>query len=273
MKVLIADDESIIRMGLKSMLQELGHSVFAAKNGKDALQQAERYVPDIAILDIRMPYMDGLDVAKSLGNRRPIPIIILTGDANKLLLDKATSVPFQAHLIKPIRSSADILAAMAVATKVFREQQAAVQKQAAAETRLVAQKTIDRARTLLIAQGMDEEAAYHFLQEKARQTGRPMREVAAETIDLHQAYIVFEKKHQLSIDQAAVYLQQLSDEQGVAVRLVAKRVIAIDKAIQIIMGQTGVTAAQADRFISQRAIEAKRPKHVMAAAVIKSARK
>ena len=193
MKVLIADDEAIIRMGLKSMLHELGHDVFAAKNGKDALQQAERYQPEIAILDIRMPFMDGMDVAKALHNRRPIPIIILTGDANKLLIEKAESVPFQAHLIKPLRSANEILAAMAVATKVFREQQKAIEKQSAAEKRLAEQKTIDRAKTLLGELGMSENDAHHELQQKARRSGRPMHEVAAETIAVVRAQSVLKK--------------------------------------------------------------------------------
>ena len=74
MRVLVADDEALIRMGLKSMLDELGHEVITAANGREAIQQVHRLQPDIAILDIKMPYTDGLQAAETLSRSRPLPM-------------------------------------------------------------------------------------------------------------------------------------------------------------------------------------------------------
>ena len=78
MRILIADDEAIIRMGLKKMLGDLGHEVLTAVNGREALKMAERYQPDLAILDIKMPYTDGLQAAQTLERKQPMPVLILT---------------------------------------------------------------------------------------------------------------------------------------------------------------------------------------------------
>ncbi|VAW43214.1 hypothetical protein MNBD_CHLOROFLEXI01-3636, partial [hydrothermal vent metagenome] len=103
MRILIADDESIIRMGLKSILQELGHEVLTAVNGREALEMARRHHPDLAILDIKMPYTDGLQAAKVLARSQPLPILLLTAFSEQDLIDKATDLPIHGYLIKPIK--------------------------------------------------------------------------------------------------------------------------------------------------------------------------
>lgn len=95
MLILIADDESIIRLGLKSMLEGLGHQVLAATNGREALRMAERQPPDLAILDIQMPYTNGLQAARALMASRPLPILILTAFSEQDLIDKATDLPIK----------------------------------------------------------------------------------------------------------------------------------------------------------------------------------
>ena len=102
MRILIAEDESIIRMGLKSMLQEMGHEVFAAADGREALQLARHYLPDLAILDIKMPKTDGLQAAKTLARTQPMPILLLTAFSQQDLVDQATELPIQGYLVKPI---------------------------------------------------------------------------------------------------------------------------------------------------------------------------
>jgi response regulator NasT len=186
MKILIADDESIIRMGLKSMLQEMGHVVFAARNGRDALQQARTYKPDLAVLDIRMPLTSGLDAAKAMYRVRPLPIILLTAYSDETLIDRATSLPIHAYLIKPVKT-AELAAAIAVATKRFQDQQTETTRRQKAEDKLESRKTIDRAKGKLMAQGMSEEAAYNAIQQLARDTRQTMREAAEHILDFSES--------------------------------------------------------------------------------------
>jgi response regulator NasT len=177
MRILIAEDESIIRMGLKSMLQEMGHEVFAAANGRDALQLARRFTPDLAILDIRMPYTDGLQVAKVLDRTQPMPILLLTAFSQQDLIDQATELPIQGYLVKPIQPQ-ELSAAIAVATKRFAETQELEAEKIKLQEKLAAQKLIERAKGKLIEAGLSEEEAYRFLQQQARKNRRSMEAVA-----------------------------------------------------------------------------------------------
>ncbi len=121
MRILIAEDESIIRMGLKSMLQEHDHKVYAAADGREALQLARNHSPDLAILDIKMPHLNGLQVAETLARTQPMPILLLTAFSQKELVDIATDLPIQGYLVKPIQPQ-ELSAAIAVASKTFRGQ-------------------------------------------------------------------------------------------------------------------------------------------------------
>src|SRR5690606_20826935 len=123
MLILIADDESIIRLGLKSILEGLGHQVIAATNGREAIRMAERQQPDLAILDIQMSYTDGLQAARAIVGNRPLPILILTAFSEQDLIDKATDLPIQGYLVKPVEPEA-LGAAITVAVKRFAESRA-----------------------------------------------------------------------------------------------------------------------------------------------------
>ena len=120
MKVLVADDESIIRMGLKSMLQEMDYAVITARDGQEALQKAIKYQPDVAVLDIQMPKTNGLQLAKALNKHFPLPIIFLTAFAQDELIDRATDLNVQGYLIKPVKS-AELRATIQIACKRFRD--------------------------------------------------------------------------------------------------------------------------------------------------------
>lgn len=178
MQILIADDESIIRMGLRSMLQELGHSVVMARDGRDALEKARKVRIDLAILDIRMPRTDGLAAAKALVKHKPIPIIFLTAYSQDELIERATDLPVQGYLIKPIKNSAELSATIAIAKKRFDDQQAEIAKREQAERKLAQRVLVERAKANLIAQGMTEDEAYRLIQEQARRKNRPMSTVA-----------------------------------------------------------------------------------------------
>lgn len=178
MLILIADDESIIRLGLKSMLEGLGHQVIAATNGREAIRMAERQQPDLAILDIHMPYTDGLQAARVMSAARPMPILILTAFSEQELIDKATDLPIQGYLVKPIAPEA-LGAAVTVAVKRFAEGRALAARTAQLEADLAARKLIDRAKGRLMRGGLSEEEAYRAIQERARRERRTLAEAAA----------------------------------------------------------------------------------------------
>jgi two-component system, response regulator PdtaR len=182
MRILIADDESIIRLGLKAMLGEMGHEVIMAVNGREAIQMAQRHQPDLAILDIRMPFTDGLQAAKLLARDNPLPILLLTAYSEQDMVEKATDLPIQGYLIKPIQA-AELSAAITVAHKRFAEQQALADRAAKLEETLEMRKLVDRAKGKLMAAGLSEDEAYRSMQKVARDNGRSLREVALGILD------------------------------------------------------------------------------------------
>lgn len=177
MKILIADDESIIRLGLKAMLEQLGHDVVTALNGREAIQMATRFEPDLAILDIKMPYTDGLQAAKTLARTHPLPILLLTAYSEQDLIEKATDLPIQGYLIKPIKP-AELSAAITVAYKRFVEQQMLADRADKLQETLEMRKLVDRAKGKLMETGLSEEEAYQAMQREARNKGRTIKDVA-----------------------------------------------------------------------------------------------
>lgn len=177
MRILIADDESIIRLGLKAMLQEMGHEVIAAMNGREAIQMAKRQQPDLAILDIKMPYTDGVQAAKKICQDRPVPILILTAFSDSDLIEKATDLPIQGYLIKPIQP-AELTAAISVATKRFEEGKQLSERARELEEDIKTRKLVERAKGKLMLTGLSEEDAYRALQIHARKNRMTMRDAA-----------------------------------------------------------------------------------------------
>lgn len=181
MRILIAEDESIIRMGLKSMLQEMGHTVYAASNGQQAMDLAFSHDPDLAILDIKMPKLNGLQVAQNLAQTHPMPILLLTAFSQQELVDIASDLPIQGYLVKPIKPQ-DLSAAIAVAHKRFAESQALQSEKMTLEDKLASRKIIDRAKGILMNEGLSEEEAYHFIQKQARDKQQTMKETAEDLL-------------------------------------------------------------------------------------------
>jgi response regulator NasT len=181
MWILIADDEPIIRMGLKSMLEELGHQVIAVANGREALRQARRQLFDLAILDIRMPYTDGLQTAKALNRQQPIPILILTAYSDEDLIDRASDLPIQGYLVKPIEP-VELGAAIKVAVKRHQESETLKTQAVAYQQKLMAQRIISQAKAKLMATGMSEKEAHRAIHSQARDSQRPMHQIAQEIL-------------------------------------------------------------------------------------------
>jgi response regulator NasT len=177
MRILIADDESIIRLGLKAMLNEMGHEVLAASNGREALQMAQHHQLDLAILDIKMPFTDGLQAAKALARTQPMPILLLTAFSEQDLIEQAADLPIQGYLIKPIKAE-ELTAAITVATRRFADAQTLQQRADQLEDELLTRKLIDRAKGKLMATGLSEEEAYQAIQQRARSNRQSMRQVA-----------------------------------------------------------------------------------------------
>lgn len=183
MQILIADDEPIIRMGLKAMLQEMGHQVTAASNGQEALRMAQRRQFDLAILDIKMPHTDGLQAARTLARLTPLPVILLTAFSERDLIERASDLPIQGYLVKPVQPG-QLEASIAVAVKRFTEDTQHRDRAIALEEQLAQRKLIERAKGKLMAGGLSEEDAYAAMQRLARKARRSLHEVAQEILNV-----------------------------------------------------------------------------------------
>jgi AmiR/NasT family two-component response regulator len=178
--ILIAEDESLIRLGLQRILEEAGHTVYAAADGLAALAHAETRTPDLAILDIKMPAMDGLELAQRLFERAPFPILFLTAYSERDLVERAVNLPVMGYLIKPLRE-AELHAMIAVATRRFAEHARVAQAAADAAEALSEQRIIARAKGLIMQrEGTSELEAYQQLEQRAQAERRTLLEVAEE---------------------------------------------------------------------------------------------
>ena len=177
LKIIVADDESIIRLGLRAMLADLGHEALMAANGREALSLARSASPDLAILDIEMPLTDGLEAARVIARKHPMPILILTAYSQQDLIQQAAQLPIQGYLVKPVNER-DLAAAIEVAIARFEETQAAARENAELRESLVTRKLVERARGVLTRSGMSEEEAYLAIQRQARERRITMRQAA-----------------------------------------------------------------------------------------------
>jgi AmiR/NasT family two-component response regulator len=176
--ILLAEDESIIRMGLRRILEEAGHRVVAAPDGRTAVKLARQTGPDLAILDIKMPGLDGLEVARQIYARRPLPIVVLTAYGDRELVEQAAGLPILAYLIKPVDEQ-ELLATLEVVTARFAEQQHLVRQANDLEEQLESRKAVERAKGVLMQrESLGEKEAYLRIQRQARQERCTMRQVA-----------------------------------------------------------------------------------------------
>ena len=182
LRVLIADDEAIIRLGLRTMLEEMGHRVVGmATDGPSAVRLAAKEKPDLAILDIKMPDMDGLEVAEAITAKRRIPILMLTAYSDRELVERATRLAVLAYLVKPVKE-ADLGLAIELAMARFEEWQALEQEAADLKEALAMREVVGRAKEILMQRhGLTEHEAFLSIQRRSRNSQRTMREVA-ETI-------------------------------------------------------------------------------------------
>ena len=182
-RVVIAEDEAIIRLDLRETLEEEGYDVVGESGrGDQALELVRELRPDIAILDIKMPHMDGLEVAKVVTAERICGVLMLTAFSQREVVEEARDAGALAYLVKPYQKS-DLIPAIEVAIGRFRELQQLNGEVDALGEQLEARKLIDRAKGVLIdAHGLREQDAFTFIQRTAMSERARMREVAERII-------------------------------------------------------------------------------------------
>lgn len=182
-RVVIAEDEAIIRLDLKETLQEEGYDVVGETGRGDlALDLVRELRPDLAILDVKMPGLDGLEVARHIGDEKICGVLILTAFSQREIIEQARDAGALAYLVKPFQKS-DLIPAIEVAIGRFRELQALSGHVDALGEQLEARKVIDKAKGRLIDEfGMKEQEAFSFIQRSAMKDRARMRDVAERII-------------------------------------------------------------------------------------------
>ncbi len=178
-RVLIAEDEALIRLDLSEMLTEEGYDVVGeAADGETAVRLAEELKPDLVILDIKMPIMDGLAAAERIAAGRIAPVVILTAFSQRDLVERARAAGAMAYLVKPFQKS-DLVPAIEIALSRYSEIAALESEVAGLTDRLETRKAVERAKgSLMTTYGMTEPQAFKWIQRTAMDHRMTMREVA-----------------------------------------------------------------------------------------------
>jgi len=183
LRVLIADDEALLRLDLKEMLEEAGHVLVGeAENGKIAVHLAEQERPDLVIMDVKMPEMDGLEAARIIGKEKLAPVLLLTAYSQQEIVQEATSSGVYAYLVKPIREE-ELFPAIEIAISrftAFQRLNAALDK---AKDDLETRKILDRAKGILMDQyKFTEKDAFQAMQKLSMDRRLSLKAVAKAVI-------------------------------------------------------------------------------------------
>ena len=183
-RVVIAEDEAIIRLDLKEILEEEGYEVVGETGrGDEAVELVRTHLPELAILDIKMPGLDGLTAAKEITGERLAAVLILTAFSQRDLIDQAKEAGALAYLVKPFQKS-ELLPAMEIALGRFQEMKVLAQQVESLEEQLEVRKVIERAKGLLMDElGMKETDAWNWIQKRAMRERLQMKEVARRVIE------------------------------------------------------------------------------------------
>jgi AmiR/NasT family two-component response regulator len=187
-RVIVADDESIIRMDLKEMLTNLGYLVIGeVGDGHSAVNLARELKPDVVIMDIKMPVMDGIEAAKTLTEEKIAPVLLLTAYSQQELVERAKDAGVVGYMVKPFRES-DLAPAIEVAVARFAEFRALEKEVGDLKLALETRKLVDRAKGILMdSQSLTEAEAFRKIQKMSMNTRKPMKEVAEAIILAQQA--------------------------------------------------------------------------------------
>jgi len=176
-RILIADDEPLIRIDLKELLEEIGHEVVAETgDGKEALAMLDKAKPDLVILDIKMPGMSGIEVARIISHE--YPVIILTAFSERSLIEQARDAGVMAYITKPFRDGT-LTPAIELAVSNYLEKASLTEKVTQLKEQLETRKVIDKAKGLLMdKQSLSEAQAYRHIQSVSMNKNKSMKEVA-----------------------------------------------------------------------------------------------
>ncbi len=179
LRILVAEDETIIRLDLEKILEAAGFEVCAAaKDGEEAVELARNEAPDLAILDVKMPGLDGIEAARRILAERPIPIVMLTAYGQNELVSRAVEAGVFGYLVKPFRET-DLLPAIEAARARHAELEALREEAESLGEALATRKVVERAKGLLMErERLSEQEAFARLRGASQHSGRPMRVVA-----------------------------------------------------------------------------------------------
>jgi two-component system, response regulator PdtaR len=182
-RVVIAEDEALIRLDLKEMLEEEGYTVVGeAGDGQQAVELARELGPDLVILDVKMPVLDGISAAEQIAAEGIAPVLMLTAFSQRDLVDRARDAGAMAYLVKPF-SKSDVVPAIEIAVSRFNEMRTLSKEVADLSQRLETRKLVDRAKSVLQTQyGLTEPAAFRWIQKTSMDRRLSMHQVAEAVI-------------------------------------------------------------------------------------------
>ncbi|WP_267241308.1 ANTAR domain-containing response regulator [Streptomyces sp. PR69] len=194
-RVVIAEDEALIRLDLKEMLQEEGYAVVGeAGDGQRAVELAREHRPDLVILDVKMPVLDGISAAEKIAEEAIAPVLMLTAFSQRDLVERARDAGAMAYLVKPF-SKSDVVPAIEMAVSRFAELKALEKEVADLSQRLETRKLVDRAKSILQTQyGLTEPAAFRWIQKTSMDRRLSMQQVAEAVIEDAEEKKTAEKK-------------------------------------------------------------------------------
>ena len=183
LRIVVAEDEALIRLDLAEMLEELGYDVVGqASDGEQAVALVNEHKPDVVIMDVKMPVLDGLSAAEQIGKERIAPVIMLTAFSQKELVERARDAGVMAYIVKPF-TQADLAPAVDIATSRWAELKALESEIADLGERLETRKAVDRAKGILMTRlKLSEADAFRWIQKTAMDRRLGMREVAEAVI-------------------------------------------------------------------------------------------
>jgi response regulator NasT len=183
-RVVIAEDEALIRLDLKEMLEEEGYTVVGeAGDGQRAVELAREHRPDLVILDVKMPVMDGISAAEKIAADQLAPVLMLTAFSQRDLVERARDAGAMAYLVKPF-SKSDVVPAIEIAVSRFDELRTLSNEVSDLAERLETRKLVDRAKSVLQTQyGLTEPAAFRWVQKTSMDRRLSMRQVAEAVLE------------------------------------------------------------------------------------------
>ncbi len=182
-RVLIAEDEAIIRLDLRETLEEEGYEIVAETGrGDEAVELARSMRPDLAILDIKMPGIDGLEAARTITDERLCAVLVLTAFSQRDFIEQARDAGALAYLVKPFQKS-DLVPAIELAIARFKELSALFDEVKGLEEQLETRKIVDRAKGILMDRhGLSEQDAFSFIQKRAMTERTKMKTIAERVV-------------------------------------------------------------------------------------------